>query len=165
MTVSTTAAPTRQQRPRHRPLTTPARRGGPDRRGPAGRGRLHRRDVRRLLGRPSTTAAERAAPPLPPVSAAIEAAAFDGTRPWTLHPQVSLRPESFGALAYHFGTRRLSFLKSPTLLAVVQSLADQPTGHDACRAAGVSRRRAARPTSTPWPPWPTSGMICEREAP
>ena len=28
-------------------------------------------------------------------------------------------PERFGALLYHFGTRRLSFLKSPTLLAVV----------------------------------------------
>ncbi len=77
--------------------------------------------------------------------------------PWTLHPQVSLRPESFGALAYHFGTRRLSFLKSRTLLAVVESLADQPTGHDACRAAGVGRGRARRATSGPSPPWPSPG--------
>ena len=51
--------------------------------------------------------------------------------------QVALRPESFGALAYHFGTRRLSFLKSRTLVAVVESLADQPSGRAACRAAGV----------------------------
>ena len=58
-------------------------------------------------------------------------------RPWQLHPQVSLRPEPFGALAYHFGTRRLSFLKSPVLLEVVRSLHEHPTARDACRAAGV----------------------------
>jgi putative mycofactocin binding protein MftB len=56
---------------------------------------------------------------------------------WRLSPQVALRPESFGALAYHFGTRRLSFLKSPTLLAVVESLGDHPDPAAACRAAGV----------------------------
>ncbi len=56
---------------------------------------------------------------------------------WRLHPQVSVRPERFGALLYHFGTRRLSFLKSPTLLSVVQSLDSQPTARAACAAAGV----------------------------
>jgi mycofactocin biosynthesis protein MftB len=56
---------------------------------------------------------------------------------WRLHPQVSVRPERFGALLYHFGTRRLSFLKSPTLLRVVQSLDSQPTARAACVAAGV----------------------------
>jgi putative mycofactocin binding protein MftB len=57
--------------------------------------------------------------------------------PWRLHPQVSIRPERFGALAYHFGTRRLSFLKSRRLLEVVEGLdrAADPTA--ACRAAGV----------------------------
>jgi putative mycofactocin binding protein MftB len=40
----------------------------------------------------------------------------------TLHPQVSVRPEPFGALLYHFGTRRLSFLKDRRLLDVVQRL-------------------------------------------
>jgi putative mycofactocin binding protein MftB len=45
--------------------------------------------------------------------------AFDLERGWALDPQVALRPEPFGALAYHFGTRRLSFLKTPTLRAVV----------------------------------------------
>ncbi|HZM56456.1 MAG TPA: mycofactocin biosynthesis chaperone MftB [Acidimicrobiales bacterium] len=74
-------------------------------------------------------------PPTPPVAGSP---VFDGTRAWALHPQVSLRPESFGALAYHFGTRRLSFLKSRTLLVVVESLADQPSGYEACRAAGVA---------------------------
>ena len=39
-----------------------------------------------------------------------------------LHPQVSVRPEPFGALLYHFGTRRLSFLKDRRLLDVVQRL-------------------------------------------
>ncbi|HVX22735.1 MAG TPA: mycofactocin radical SAM maturase [Acidimicrobiales bacterium] len=58
-------------------------------------------------------------------------------RGWRLHPAVSVRPESFGAMTYHFGTRRLSFLKSPRLTAVVGTLADHPTALDACRAAGV----------------------------
>jgi len=60
--------------------------------------------------------------------------------PWTLHPQVALRPERFGALAYHFGTRRLSFLKSPRLLLVVRALGDAPTVRDACRTAGIDAR-------------------------
>jgi putative mycofactocin binding protein MftB len=64
--------------------------------------------------------------------------AFDLERKWALHPQVELRPEPFGALAYHFGTRRLSFLKSRTLLAVVQSLDAQPSARAACEAAGVT---------------------------
>ena len=62
---------------------------------------------------------------------------FELDRGWTLADGVALRPERFGALAYHFGTRRLSFLKSRKLLSVVESLADQPTGRDACTAAGV----------------------------
>ena len=43
--------------------------------------------------------------------------------PWTLSPSVALRPEPFGALAYHFGNRKLTFLKRPELVAVVRSLA------------------------------------------
>jgi len=62
--------------------------------------------------------------------------ALDG--PWRLHPQVALRPERFGALAYHFGTRRLSFLKSRRLLDVVQGLEAAPDPTAACRAAGVA---------------------------
>jgi putative mycofactocin binding protein MftB len=56
---------------------------------------------------------------------------------WELAPQVSVRPEPFGALLYHFGTRRLSFLKDRRLLAVVQGLGDAPTARAACEAAGV----------------------------
>jgi putative mycofactocin binding protein MftB len=65
-------------------------------------------------------------------------AGFDLDRPWQLHPQVSVRPERFGALLYHFGTRRLSFLKSPALLAVVSSLGNEPSARAACVAAGVA---------------------------
>jgi putative mycofactocin binding protein MftB len=54
-----------------------------------------------------------------------------------LHPQVAVRPEPFGALLYHFGTRKLSFLKNRTILTVVQSLGDHADARSACRAAGV----------------------------
>ena len=63
---------------------------------------------------------------------------FDLERPWRVHGRVALRPEPFGALAYHFGTRRLSFLKSRKLLTVVQGLDAHPSGRAACEAAGVS---------------------------
>lgn len=62
---------------------------------------------------------------------------FDPDRGWRLHPQVAVRPEPFGALLYHFGTRKLSFLKNRTILTVVRSLADHADVHSACRAAGV----------------------------
>ena len=63
---------------------------------------------------------------------------IDLERPWRVGRQVALRPEPFGALAYHFGTRRLTFIKTRKLLAVVQALGEQPSGHEACRVAGVS---------------------------
>lgn len=56
---------------------------------------------------------------------------------WRLDERVSIRPERFGALLYHFGTRRLSFLKSPILLDVVRGLAEQPSARVACVHAGV----------------------------
>lgn len=58
-------------------------------------------------------------------------------RAWELHPQVSVRPERFGALLYHFGTRRLSFLKDRRLLSIVNGLGAAPSARAACRAAGV----------------------------
>jgi putative mycofactocin binding protein MftB len=63
---------------------------------------------------------------------------FDLEQSWALNAQVSLRPEPFGALAYHFGTRRLSFLKSRKLLDVVQGLGEHASGRQACTAAGVT---------------------------
>ena len=62
---------------------------------------------------------------------------FDPARSWRLHPQVAVRPEPFGALLYHFGTRKLSFLKNRTILAVIESLAEHPDARSALRAAGV----------------------------
>ncbi len=69
--------------------------------------------------------------------AAIDATGFDLDRAWQLHPQVSVRPEAFGALLYHFGTRRLSFLKEPGLLALVQALPAHPSARAAAAAAGL----------------------------
>jgi putative mycofactocin binding protein MftB len=46
---------------------------------------------------------------------------------WQLHPRVSLRPEPFGALAYHYDNRRLNFLRSPDLVRVINSLGDHTT--------------------------------------
>jgi putative mycofactocin binding protein MftB len=62
---------------------------------------------------------------------------FDLDGAWRLHPQVSVRPERFGALLYHFGTRRLSFLKSTALLDVVRGLDAAPNARVACVNAGV----------------------------
>ena len=64
-------------------------------------------------------------------------ASFDPARPYRCSPSVALRPEPFGALAYHFGTRRLSFLKTPQLVAVVSGLAEHPDVSSALDASGV----------------------------
>jgi putative mycofactocin binding protein MftB len=68
---------------------------------------------------------------------------FDPDGGWRLHPAVAIRPESFGALLYHFGTRKLSFLKNRTILEVVQSLDDHPDVRSACRAAGIDDAQLA----------------------
>ena len=60
----------------------------------------------------------------------------------SLHPQVSVRPEPFGALLYHFGTRRLSFLKDRRLLDVVERL-DGETTVEAALSAVPERDRPA----------------------
>ena len=64
-------------------------------------------------------------------------------RPFELHPQVAVRPEPFGALLYHFGTRKLSFLKNRTIVEVVNSLGDHPDARAACRAAGIDDAQQA----------------------
>ena len=69
---------------------------------------------------------------------------IDVDLPWTLSPKVGLRPEPFGALAYHFDTRRLLFLKSNDLVDLVESLADHPSASSAieaaCETTSTSRR-------------------------
>lgn len=56
---------------------------------------------------------------------------------WTLSPSVALRPEPFGALAYHFGNRKLTFLKKQELVDVVNALGVSETVADALTGAGV----------------------------
>jgi putative mycofactocin binding protein MftB len=67
---------------------------------------------------------------------------------WTLSPTVALRPEPFGALAYHFGNRKLTFLKKPELVDVVRALGDCPTVAEALTRAGVP--------ATQWPAYVTA---------
>ena len=59
-------------------------------------------------------------------------------RAWRVSPGVSVRPEPFGALLYHFGTRRLSFLKDRRLLAVVERLDGAGSAREACVQAGLA---------------------------
>ena len=63
-----------------------------------------------------------------------EGTAFDAGRAYEKHPQVAIRPESFGALAYHYGNRRLVFLKAPALVTVVETLGDFPSAAAAVAA-------------------------------
>ena len=63
--------------------------------------------------------------------------AFDVNRGYRLNPAATLRPESFGALVYHFGNRRLSFLKTQQLVTVVRLLDSHENAADALVAAGV----------------------------
>ena len=71
----------------------------------------------------------------------MSAVACDADRPWRLHERVALRPEPFGALAYHYGNRRLTFLRSPDLVTLVESLNDQPSARAAFDAAGLDAKR------------------------
>ena len=61
-----------------------------------------------------------------------------------LHPQVALRPEPFGALAYHYGNRRLVFLKHADVVAVAERLGRPPIARR--RARGVRHRRRRWPS-------------------
>ncbi len=58
-----------------------------------------------------------------------------------LDPHVALRPEPFSALAYHYGNRRLIFLRHPDIVHVVSALADEPTVADALRACAIAEHR------------------------
>lgn len=62
-------------------------------------------------------------------------------RPLELHPQVALRPEPFGALAYHYGNRRLVFLKHADMVAVARTLGDHASLAEALQSAGVAEAR------------------------
>jgi putative mycofactocin binding protein MftB len=69
--------------------------------------------------------------------------AFDLHRAYRLNPAATLRPEPFGALVYHFGNRRLSFLKTPQLVTVVRLLESHDSAAGALDAAGVPVQKRA----------------------
>ncbi|MGH9169658.1 MAG: mycofactocin biosynthesis chaperone MftB [Acidimicrobiales bacterium] len=56
---------------------------------------------------------------------------WDPAKAYELHPDVALRMEPFGALAYHYGNRRLTFLRSLELVELVESL----SSHDSAEAS------------------------------
>jgi mycofactocin biosynthesis protein MftB len=62
---------------------------------------------------------------------------FDPGSGYRCSPNVSLRPEPFGALVYDFVTRKLSFLKTPELVEVVKGLENHPDARAAIAAAEV----------------------------
>jgi putative mycofactocin binding protein MftB len=68
---------------------------------------------------------------------------FDPHGRYRLSTRVGLRPEPFGALAYHFDTRRLVFLKSADLVDLVHALGEHASADDAIDAV-VAPTRARR---------------------
>jgi putative mycofactocin binding protein MftB len=52
---------------------------------------------------------------------------FDPSAAHRLDDGVAIRPEPFGALAYHYGSRRLTFLKSKLLADLVAHLGEHPS--------------------------------------
>ena len=66
---------------------------------------------------------------------------FDPARPYELHPDVALRTEPFGALAYHYGNRRLTFLRSPELVRLVGELSRHDSVTASMAALGVAPER------------------------
>jgi mycofactocin biosynthesis protein MftB len=72
------------------------------------------------------------------------AAEFDPSLGYQLNPQVALRPEPFGALAYHFGNRKLSFLKVPELVDLVRGLGEHASVEEALLGVAEDRRAQYR---------------------
>jgi putative mycofactocin binding protein MftB len=60
---------------------------------------------------------------------------------YTLDPDVALRPEPFGALAYHYRSRRLTFLRSTLLADLVRNLGDHASVEEALAASVPEGRR------------------------
>jgi mycofactocin biosynthesis protein MftB len=91
---------------------------------------------------------------------AEQAGSFQLDLGYEKHPQVAIRHEEFGGLAYHYGNRRLVFLKSPALVDVVEALAEFATAAEAlaARAPGDAACAAALPALL------TSGIIQARAA-
>jgi putative mycofactocin binding protein MftB len=71
-----------------------------------------------------------------------------------LDPKVALRPEPFGALAYHYGTRKLVFLRHPDVVSVVEALDGETTVESILIGCGIDERR--------WPAFETALSSLER---
>lgn len=58
-----------------------------------------------------------------------------------LDSRVALRPEPFGALAYHYGNRKLVFLRHPDVVRVVRSLDGRRSVQAVLDDADIDERR------------------------
>jgi mycofactocin radical SAM maturase len=76
-------------------------------------------------------------------SATADAPAFDPSARYRVDPLVALRPEPFGALAYHYGNRRLTLMRAPELVDLVRDLDGFPSVSAAFAASGIEPRREA----------------------
>ncbi len=68
-----------------------------------------------------------------------DALPVDLRRAYRLDPAVGLRPEADGALAYHYGTRRLHLVSDRALADTLRSLDEHPCAGAALDSAGVAR--------------------------
>jgi putative mycofactocin binding protein MftB len=66
---------------------------------------------------------------------------FDAAGAYALDPAVAIRPEPFGALAYHYGNRRLTFLRSPDLVTLVRRLEEHDSVDEALAASTIDQSR------------------------
>jgi putative mycofactocin binding protein MftB len=66
---------------------------------------------------------------------------FDPSQPYALDPSVAIRPEPFGGLAYHYGNRRLTFLRDPLLVELVRDLERHPSVDAALAASPIAPTR------------------------
>ena len=66
---------------------------------------------------------------------------FDSTGAYEVDPRVAIRPEPFGALAYHYGNRRLTFLRDPALVSLVRDLGSYPSADEAIEGVGIAPSR------------------------
>ncbi len=70
---------------------------------------------------------------------------IDRRAAWRLSPEVSLRDEPFGALAYHHGTRRLVVVKSAALARLLERLGEYPSMEEAlAEVPEAARERVVR---------------------
>lgn len=69
---------------------------------------------------------------------------LDTAARYRLDPQVAIRPEPFGALAYHYGSRRLTFLRSERLAALVRLLEEYQSVEHALMTVPARERESYR---------------------